>query len=246
MERCTGGARYALYFSPEEGSALAEIGWRWLGRRPDRPDLLPLPPCGGDHGRQAEIVADARRYGFHATLKSPFHLVDGFSRADLCAAVRFFAAERRPFIEPPFALAELDGFLALRPLQPTAAIGALADDCVRHFDRFRASSDDQERRTRPAQSLSERQKHYLALWGYPYVFDEFRLHLTLTCRLSETERAAWRSRLQPLMQPALSEPVAFQSLCLFEQPAADAPFVLSDRFPFGSCGDRSHHGISAT
>ncbi len=218
--------RYAVYFVPEDDSALARFGWDWLGRGPDA--AAPPPPS-----RQAEITAEARRYGFHATLKPPFRLGEGASLPALCAALRDFAAGRRPFAEPPLALAELDGFLALRPSRHSAAIADLADDCVRVFDTFRAPAGAEERLRRLARPLTPRQRRQVEAWGYPYVFEDFRFHLTLTGRLDDDERARWLAALHELAGPALAEPVAFRSLCLFEQNAAAAPFTLLDRFPFG-------------
>jgi putative phosphonate metabolism protein len=226
-------ARFALYFAPEEDSALARFGWGWLGRRADRPEALALPQVGLDSKRQAEVVAEAGRYGFHATLKPPFRLAEGADRQSLRDSAAAFAAERRAFAESPFVLAELQGFLAIRPAQPSPAITLLADDCVRHFDRFRAPAGAEERRKRLAQPLTDRQKHYVETWGYPYVFEEFRFHMTLSCRLDDAERAIIRAAIQILAGPALEQPVVFGSLCLFEQARADAPFVLAERFPFG-------------
>jgi putative phosphonate metabolism protein len=220
------GARYALYFAPEEGSALARFGWGWLGRAPESPELLPLP------AHRAALVAEPRRYGFHGTLKPPFRLAEGTSRDELVKAAQAFAGRQRPFVEPPCVLAELHGFLALRPSLPSLSIAALADDCVRQFDRFRAPAGAEERRKRLAAPLTERQRGYVEAWGYPYVFEEFRLHLTLTCRLDDAARAACRAVLEPLAAEALAEPLVFRSLCLFEQAGTDAPFVLAARFPF--------------
>jgi putative phosphonate metabolism protein len=228
-----GKARYGLYFAPEDDTALARFGWRWLGRQPGSPALLTLPETALEPNRQAEVVADARRYGFHATLKPPFFLAEDVSRHDLRVAAQAFATGRRPFVDAPFALAELHGFVAIRPPQPSAAIATLADDCVRHFDRFRAPATDEERRRRLAHPLTERQKHHVDAWGYPYVFEDFRFHLTLTCRLDDAERALYGTVLADLAGPVLAEPVAFRSLCLFEQATNEAPFVLAQRFPFG-------------
>jgi len=226
------GPRYALYFAPEEDSALARFGWGWLGRQAGDTMLRELPPTGLTPQRQAEIVADSQRYGFHATLKPPFHLAEGMSLSDLCATAQSFAAARPGFVAPPLALAELNGFLALRLAQPSAAIASLADDCVRHFDSFRAPAGEAERRKRLAVPLTERQKRYIDLWGYPYVFEEFRFHMSLTCRLGEAEQALCLASLRGLAAMALAEPVAFRSLSLFAQATTSAPFVLLHRFAF--------------
>ena len=221
--------RYALYFAPEDDSALARFGWGWLGRRPEHPDLLPLPAAAGDPA----IVAAARLYGFHATLKPPFRLADGADAPALCAELQAFAAARPRFTEPPLVVGEVDGFLALRPAQDSAAITDLADACVRHFNSFRAPAGAEERRQRLAAPLSPRQRRHVDTWGYPYVFEDFRFHMTLTCRLDDIKRVAYRALLEQAAGPVLAEPVAFQSLCLFEQAAAGEPFTLRRRFPFG-------------
>lgn len=226
------GRRFALYFAPEDGSALAEFGWWWLGRRPDSTALAPLPEVGLDPAHQAGLVADARRYGFHATLKAPFRLAEGADEAGLMDTAADFARRRRPFVEPPFTLQDLHGFLALRPRQPSAAIDALAGDCVQAFDRFRAPPTDAERRRRLASPLTERQKERYERWGYPYVFDEFRFHMTLTRSLRDGERDEVRHLLDRLSAAVQKEPVEFRSLCLFVQETAGAPFVLAERFPF--------------
>lgn len=224
--------RYALYFAPEDDSAFARFGWDWLGRRADSPDFLDPPEVGLERSRQAEVIADARGYGFHATLKPPFHMAEGAHLRDLCVEAAAFAAGRTAF-EAMFGLAELHGFLAARPVRPSSAIAALADDCVRRFDRFRAPARPAERAKRLALPLNDRQRTYVDAWGYPYVFEEFRFHMTLTCRLDDEERARYRAILDGLSAPALRAPVAVRSLCLFEQPEAGAPFVLIRRFPFG-------------
>lgn len=206
--------RLALYFAPEDGTELARFGRGWLST--------------AEHG---DLVAEPRHYGFHATLKAPFRLAEGMEGAALRAAAAAFAGQRRPFVEPPLVLQPLHGFLALRPSRPSPAIDRLAADCVREFDRFRAPSSDDERRKRLAAPLSDRQKALFDQWGYPYVFDEYRFHMTLTRRLQDDETGV-REVLAELAAAALEEPVEFRSLCLFEQPETGAPFELTARFPF--------------
>lgn len=219
-------ARYGLYFAPEEGSALAAFGWDWLGRDSAGTAFLPLPDD------RARVVADARRYGFHATLKAPFRLAEGCRGEDLRAEAAAFAAGRAAFTGPPPALEELHGFLALRPSAPAPAIHALADECVRRFDRFRRPAAEAERARRLAAGLTPPQAAHLDAWGYPYVFDQYRFHMTLTCRLAGDERARWHTLLAGRLGAVLAEPMEFRSLALFVQPDADAPFVLAERFPF--------------
>ncbi|MBP2315409.1 DUF1045 domain-containing protein [Azospirillum soli] len=223
--------RFALYFAPEDGTALADCGWRWLGRRPEGTGLDPLPAVGLDPSHQAGLVSDARRYGFHATLKAPFRLAEGADEASLREAVAAFASRRRPFREPSFVLEALHGFLALRPRRPSADLDALANDCVRTFDRFRAPQSAEERWKRLRTPLTHRQKAQMDAWGYPYVLEDFRFHMTLTRRLQQGERETVQPLLERLFKLALAEPVEVRSLCLFTQADTDMPFVLAARFP---------------
>lgn len=220
-------ARYAVYFAPEDDSALAEFGWSWLGREPASIDLLPLP------AERRELVAEPRRYGFHATLKAPFRLREGCSRDQLHRALTEFAARHSAFAAPRLALSAANGFLALRPVQPSQPLQDLADACVQDFDRFRAPLTEEERRKRRVEQLSERQREQLEAWGYPYVFEDFQPHLTLTGRLAGAALARWQEHLQELIAPILSEESKIQSICLFEQHALGEPFRLTGRFRLG-------------
>src|SRR3546814_16854276 len=58
-------------------------------------------------------------------------------------------------------------------------------DCVRAFDRFRAPPSETALARRRAAGLSARQEANLQAWGYPYVMEDFRLHFTLTGRITD-------------------------------------------------------------
>lgn len=207
--------RYALYFLPEPDTALERLGQRWL-------DALP-----------AELTAEARPYGFHATLKAPFRLAPGHNQGlliDSCAAI---FANSRPVVEAPPVLARLNGFFALRPGVPSAAIHGLAAECVRRFDHFRAAPTPAETAKRLQAALNPRQRHLLERWGYPYVLDEYRFHITLTRRLDEREAAAAADLLAPLTAAAVAERLTIASVCLVTQRPGGA-FTLLRRFPLGT------------
>jgi hypothetical protein len=160
-------------------------------------------------------------------------LADGRTADGLAAALALFASETTPL--PPIAMhvASIGGFLAIVPREPSARLRRLADLAVERFDRFRASPSTADLARRRHMTLSPRQEEYLARWGYPYVFDEFRFHMTLTGRLPEADRARIGAHLTELLAPALAVPVAL-GLSLFEQPTRDVPFRLARRFPHGA------------
>ena len=220
--------RYALYFAPAATHPLWIAGCDWLGRDP-----ASAATAGGGAHR-----ADPRRYGFHATLKPPFALRDGASRAQLLAALSHFADERAPFAMPSLAVATLGDFLALRPVDPGATASGqplreLADDCVRLFDEFRRPPSPAETARRVAAGLDERQRGQVDRWGYPHVFEHWRFHMTLTDSLSDnrlrTELLAGATRH---FAAALARPLRCDGVALFVEDAPGADFRLLRRFEF--------------
>ena len=131
--------RYALYFAPEPGSPWAEAGNCWIGRDAERDlaigqETVPgIPPV-----LLSQFTSGARRYGFHATLKAPFHLAQSFSEANLEAMAAAFCQEQRRIAVPALKIKPLDHFLALRPrarkmkLAPwPCAVSAISTCCAR-------------------------------------------------------------------------------------------------------------------
>lgn len=226
--------RFAIYFAPPEDSALWAFGNGWLGRdaATGEPRQRPAIP-GFDAGRLEAMTRTAAGYGFHATLKPPFALAKGRTPEDLDVAARDFAAARGPLEAPPLELASLDGFVALRPAAPCGPLDRLAADCVSEFDPFRAAPSDTEIARRRENGLTPTQDRLLMDWGYPYVFEEWRFHMTLTCRLSDGERRALMAALAPRVAPLCSEPLVIGSVCLFRQEDRASPFRLSARYPLG-------------
>jgi len=225
--------RYAVYYAAPEASALERFGIGWLGRDHDSGEIVAQPVVAGMPAeRLRALTASPRRYGFHGTLKAPFRLIEGYARRDLHEAVEAFADARRAFTLPPLVLADLDGFLALVPPAPAPELADLAGDCVRWFEPFRAPSTPDEIARRPLAELSERQRFQLQSFGYPYIFDDFAFHMTLTERLAAPDTAVLRPHLEQLTAPLRSEPFVVDGVAVFEQPAPGADFIMSARYGF--------------
>ena len=226
--------RYAIYFAPRPGSPLKHFADAWLGRDPDRDRRVPQPVVEGiTPERLHEITAAPRHYGFHATLKAPFTPVPGLAADALVGDVEAFAAAHHP-LRPRLKVGELADFLALVPAEPTPALDRLAAACVREFDRHRAPLTAQDRTRRDHARLTGVERDHLERWGYPYVFDRFRFHMTLTGPLDEPERGRVRAILDHALAPLLTEPVAIDQLALFTQTHRVAPFRVVARFPLGA------------
>lgn len=227
--------RYAIYFSPEPESDLWLFGSRWLGRdSATGDDIKRLTINAIKPKRLREITATAAKYGFHATLKPPFKLSKGHDREMLDEALEAFAAAHDPVPLPALELTELDGFIALRPSQASAVLDQLAADCVREFDHFRKPPSKAELEKRRKAKLTDAQSKMLKKWGYPYVMDEFRFHMTLTERLEKTERKAVLAELEDLSKNIVGKPLSIDVLTLMEQKSLDDKFEVVKCYPLNS------------
>lgn len=216
--------RAAIYFAPDPGSALARRASAWLGREAGSGRELERIAAPDLHGVDLDtITASPRRYGFHATLKAPFALADGMTLSRLGSALAGFAARRRA-IKVSLTLAELGGFLALVPEAHCEDLDTLAAATVVQFEQARAPLAEAELARRRQAALTPRQDELLRRWGYPYVLDEFRFHMTLTGRLEDGPRRRVLDYLRAVFADVLAEPVDVDRLALFVEDAPGRPF----------------------
>ncbi|OAJ53027.1 phosphonate metabolism protein [Paraburkholderia ginsengiterrae] len=228
-------ARFAVYYAPSRDSAWWQAGSAWLARdaesgepcTPPQPDALTRPLTA--------LTEAPRRYGWHGTLVAPFRLADGVTQADVLHATRAWAAQQSAFALPVEA-ATLGDFVALRPADPQgeSRVRDVASSALQTLDALRARPSAADLARRLAAPLSERQRALLVEWGYPYVFDEFRFHMTLSNSLADAqERAvlvAWWQARTPVLGP-----LAVDHAALFVEPAPGEPFKLWQRVPFQNC-----------
>ena len=229
------GPRYAIYFAPDTDTSLHRFGATWLGRDAVSGAEVKQPELEGiDAARQDALTATARNYGFHATLKPPFHLRNGKTAEELLEMASSFAVGRVPF-EVQIVVRSLSGFLALMQKQSKAEMQELAADCVRHFDPLRALPSETELEKRRAAGLSAQQELMLQRWGYPYVMGEFRFHMTLSQKISdESERRALMQEILKHGAETLASPVTIGAISVFHQENKKAPFTRLGRFAFES------------
>lgn len=224
--------RYAVYFTPAISSALWRYGASALGYDSATGgdcDVLAVDGLTADVVREA--TSEPRRYGFHGTLKPPFELASGADEGGLVEALEAFAAERSGFEIASLKVAALGRFVALVTAVECAEITALAGDCVAEFEPFRAPLSDSDRARRLAKPLSARQLEYLEQWGYPYVFEEFRFHMTLSGPLDDDTRGRI-VEARAKQYAGIAAPLAIDAVTLCQQPSRDARFTLVRRFPF--------------
>lgn len=219
--------RYAVFAVPE--GRFYEAGAAWLGwdcvagaarTQPDLPGL-PMPAT--------DLTARPQKYGFHGTLRPPFRLAEGQSPASLRAAVAGLAAQAAPVSIPELKLTALGRFLAFVPALPHAPLNELAAQIVTGLNPLRAPLTASELEKRQTPRLTPRQAALLGCYGYPYVLDQFRFHLTLTAPVPHAAQAAVAESLSAHFAPILPRPYRIDDLALMGQ-AADGRFHLLERF----------------
>jgi putative phosphonate metabolism protein len=239
--RPAAAGRYAVYWAPPKDSVLARLGAGWLGRDGEGGAVPQRPPVAGfGDDRLDALTAEPRRYALHATLKPPFALAEATDPAMLRQALAGFAAAHPRVLLPALRLTRLDRFIALTPSAPCPALDALAAGCVTAFDRFRAPPLAAELARRRAAGLSPAEEAHLARWGYPYVLDCFRFHVTLTGPLEPAEAERLAAPLTALFQPAMETPIALDDIALFHEPSAGTPFRLIERFALRDTATRNN------
>lgn len=228
--------RYAIYFTPDAAHPLVRAAEDWLGRSVFGRTVVPVDIGGFSPQARAGLIASAVRYGFHGTLKAPFRLAAGRSEAGLVAALHRFCAETAPISPVRLKVSNLDGFFALTPAGPVDELNGLAAGIVRHFEPFRAPLTEAEIARRRPERLSPHQRELLETWGYPYIFDAFRFHMTLSDRLDGEAAASVHRALDEQFDALLTAPVAFDRLAIFAEPAPGAPFICLHQAPLAGTG----------
>ena len=235
--------RVAIYAAPGSGSSepaavlLKERAEAWLGRATDTDTPPRVAPDGWRREEVDAITADARRYGFHGTLKAPFRIADGMAIQDLEDAVDRLADASEAAVIPALTLTRLDGFFALVPGMDAPKLQRLADGAVAALDGFRAPPTDADVARRRPEELTPRRRALFERWGYPYVFEEFRFHLTLTDRIPAEDQASVRTVLVDWFAECLGRPVTVDALAVFVEPEPHAPFRLHSLHPLPTRSD---------
>jgi len=226
--------RVALYAAPPAECRLSQAAAAWLGRdawggmAPPR-----VAVAGFDVIELDRLTAEPRRYGFHATLKPPFRLAEGTTFEGFRAALRAFCDSAAPVLLPSLALQRIGPFFALVPEGDLPALQALAADVVETFEPFRAPSTAEEIARRRPERLTPRQRDYLSAWGYPYVFDGFRFHMTLTGPVPDERRDAMEAALRERFAPFIGAPLTVDALALFVEPSPPGDFVVDCSYSLG-------------
>lgn len=235
----TPDTRIGLYYAPPPSSAWWRAGCEWLGRDAESGDLIepPAEPALAALGYTVTaLTAAPRRYGWHGTLVAPFRTADGVAPQQVLSVAREWASRVECF-DAPMQAVEMGRFVALRAALSAddGAMCKIATSALHVLAPLRARPSPEDIERRLASGLNPRQRALLHEWGYPYVLDEFRFHMTLSDALDpapvrEAIVSLWRARSEALGA------IPFHGAALFVQTRPDAPFTLWQRLPFAHAG----------
>ena len=218
--------RHAIYYAPAHSSPWWTFGAGWLGRDESLdgtpPEFVaPMLPAPERH----RITTQARRYGFHATLKAPFHLRLGVTPAELLARTRSLAQRLRPVPLSPLRVQRLGPYVVLLTPEHHTAASDLASACVIELDDLRQPLTPDELARRQPATLDARELELLHRYGYPHVLERFRFHLTLTDPVNETQATQVTEAVSAQVARLNTQtPLSLDRLCIFEEPAPGQPF----------------------
>jgi hypothetical protein len=120
----------------------------------------------------------------------------------------------------------ISGFIAVVPAEPSDELELLAADCTREFDSFRAPLTPEDRARRNPSALTPRQCDHLDRWGYPYVMEDFRFHMTLTGRLDAERREPILTMLRKRFSAIGLKTLAIDRIAVFRQGDTGSRFQI--------------------
>lgn len=224
--------RYAIYFVPPADSVLYRFGASLLGYDAFAGEAQPFSNgIEADVEGWKQLTADPRKYGFHATLKAPISLARGKTERVLIAAMHEFAQAPRAVPAITLVVRAIGSFIAIVPDVPSPELQKLAADCVTAFDDFRAPLTAEDRSRRNVSALTGDQRAYLDRWGYPYVFEQFRFHMTLTGPLSGERRTQVLDILRGRFAALKLQSIPVGHLALLRQDDATSIFIIISHWP---------------
>ena len=218
-------SRYAIYYIPD--LPLFQIGSDWLGWNSLTGQETAL---SANHHR---ITDRPRKYGFHATMKPPFSLASNSTQGELQDAFQAFCATVSPATGGTLKISRLGRFLAMTQDVQSNDVTDLAASTVSHFDKFRAPLSDNDIQKRRQRRLTPEQDALMLRWGYPYVMQEFKFHMTLTGPLQNDEIVSIEQLANTRFQEFIGQSLNIASLALLGEDRDSGRFHVIEKLSLG-------------
>ncbi|MEO0341935.1 MAG: DUF1045 domain-containing protein [Pseudomonadota bacterium] len=223
--------RFAIYFCPEPTTKLAEFGRDWLGWDIDAGDTVPQPSFAGFDLKT--VTERPQKYGFHGTIKAPFRLLEGADLATLQTMADRFAKRSKSFEIPALHVSKIGQFLAITEVEPCLHLRNMAAEAVRFFEPCRAELTEEDLIRRRKSKLTPTQDALLVKWGYPYVFDAFQFHLTLSGPLDSETQTRVKDAAESMLGDTLATAQPCNSISVCAE-RADGRFIRLSRHVFSA------------
>lgn len=222
-------SRYAIYYTPPPFSPLARFGAGVLGYDCFEGADVPHEAIEGIDAPLLKLMTvEPRRYGFHATIVAPFHL-NHRAEGDLVAAAEDHAARTWPVPVGALVMTLIKSFVVLVPGEDCPAVSLFAAECLKTFHPFCAPLTASDRERRMVAGLTAAQTELLDRWGYPYVLDQYRFHMTLAGPVPEDQRAKIRDLLWKAYRERASSVAEIDAISVMRQDEPGARFRVLRR-----------------
>ena len=199
------------------------LGWDTISGQPAS------QPEAGSAVKIQEITDAPRKYGLHATIKAPFRLANNVTVLELEQQFKILCGSIKPIVFN-LKLSELSGFFALTPTVKNTELRELHTKVVCELDEFRAPPTKDELIKRRRNQLTAEQDQNLIKWGYPYIFEDFYFHITLTGKIPEDFRNKVKDEIENFFQPVLQQKINLSELALVGE-AKDGNFYVIRQMP---------------
>lgn len=222
--------RYAVYFAPKESSQLSQFGETILARTATSARGPDACSSFADQVRWKALTNKPAHYGFHATLKAPFELRDDVTSDQLLLAVETFANTQKNLVLETLAPRYLSRFMALTLSKQQEDLTKFAFNCVTEFENFRRPLSEADIKRRQLRSLTPKQDALLHKYGYPYIADEFRFHMTLSDAMENCDQD-YQEWVQDQYTRCVTKTPVLDQLAVYAQTTRETAFIQLAAFP---------------
>jgi hypothetical protein len=214
--------RVAIYFLPKKNSSLENFGKNLLGRDINKKKKISLTRRqkyfinrGFTYFDELKDYCEQpAKYGFHATLKAPFRLKRNVKTKNFYDVISHIAAQHSRFKIKGLKIVYSKKFTFITSRKPNKLLINLESDLVKHLDTFRAELNKTEIKKRIPDSLTFKQNKYLKEWGYPFVFDQFKFHMTLMNQNNNKLSNKQKLELEKLIYKISNNVIEFNEISL--------------------------------
>ena len=214
--------RVAIYFLPKKNSSLENFGKNLLGRDINKKKKISLTRRqkyfinrGFTYFDELKDYCEQpAKYGFHATLKAPFRLKRNVKTKNFYDVISHIATQHSRFKIKGLKIVYSKKFTFITSRKPNKLLINLESDLVKHLDTFRAELNKTEIKKRIPDSLTFKQNKYLKEWGYPFVFDQFKFHMTLMNQNNNKLSNKQKLELEKLIYKISNNVIEFNEISL--------------------------------